>query len=56
MLGFVAMAGAGCSGINIGGSVSPATFFLPGAKADPPPAVAPAPMAGSVPVEPVAAC
>jgi len=30
--------GAGCSGINANGSVSPATFFLPGVmKADPPP-------------------
>jgi hypothetical protein len=30
--------GAGCSGINAGGSVSPAMFFIPGAKADPAPA------------------
>lgn len=31
--------GAGCSGINTTGSVSPASFFLPGLlKADPPPA------------------
>jgi hypothetical protein len=31
------LAGAGCSGINTGGSVSPATFLLPGLlKADPP--------------------
>jgi len=32
----LAWLGAGCSGINAGGSVSPAMFFLPGAKADPP--------------------
>ncbi len=31
--------GAGCSGINVTKSVSPATFLLPGLlKADPPPA------------------
>ena len=37
MLAFVLLAGAGCSGINASGSVSPATFFLPGLmKADPP--------------------
>ncbi len=32
----LAWLGAGCSGINAGGSVSPAMFFLPGAKTDPP--------------------
>lgn len=26
---------AGCSGINASGSVSPATFFLPGVSAEP---------------------
>jgi len=32
--------GAGCSGINMSKSVSPATFLLPGLlKADPPPAL-----------------
>ena len=37
MLAFVLLAGAGCSGINASGSVSPASFFLPGLmKADPP--------------------
>jgi hypothetical protein len=31
--------GAGCSGINMSKSISPATFLLPGLlKADPPPA------------------
>ncbi len=35
----LALLGTGCSGINARGSVSPATFFLPGImKADPPPA------------------
>jgi hypothetical protein len=39
MLVFVTLAGAGCSGINAGTSVSPASFFMPGLlKADPPPA------------------
>jgi hypothetical protein len=36
-LALLGLAGAGCSGINANGSVSPATFFLPGLmKADPP--------------------
>jgi len=30
MLAFMLAAGTGCSGINAGGSVSPATFLLPG--------------------------
>lgn len=35
---FCAMLLAGCSGVNTGGSVSPATFFMPGImKADPAP-------------------
>jgi hypothetical protein len=38
LLAFSGLFGAGCSGINAGGSVSPATFFLPGImKADPAP-------------------
>ena len=42
MLAFLTLAGAGCSGINTGGSVSPASFFLPGLmKADPPAPAAP---------------
>jgi hypothetical protein len=37
ILPVLALSGAGCSGINAGGSVSPATFLLPGLmKADPP--------------------
>jgi hypothetical protein len=36
MLVFVTLASAGCSGINAGTTVSPASFFLPGLlKADP---------------------
>jgi hypothetical protein len=50
MLAFFLLAGAGCSGINASGSVSPATFFLPGLmKADPPPEAAPAPVAAITP-------
>jgi hypothetical protein len=45
MLTFAALLGAGCSGVNVGGSVSPASFFIPGAKAEPPAAAAPAPVA-----------
>ncbi len=46
MLAFLTLGVAGCSGINAGTSVSPATFLLPGLmKADPPPLAAPAPMA-----------
>ena len=41
----LALLGTGCSGINAGGSVSPALFFIPGVKADPPPAAKPAPVA-----------
>jgi hypothetical protein len=37
MLVAFALSVAGCSGINTSGSVSPASFFLPGImKADPP--------------------
>ena len=37
MLLAFALCAAGCSGINTGGSVSPASFFLPGIlKAGPP--------------------
>jgi len=48
-LAMLALWGAGCSGINAGGSVSPATFFLPGVKAGPLPGVAPAPVATALP-------
>jgi hypothetical protein len=45
MLVFLTLAGAGCSGINAGTSVSPMDFFLPGAghflKAAPSPTNAP---------------
>jgi hypothetical protein len=45
MLAIFALFGAGCSGINTSGSVSPMDFFLPGAghllKADPMPTNAP---------------
>jgi hypothetical protein len=58
MLALVAILGlfnAGCSGINAGGSVSPATFFLPGLmKADPAPSPA-APVFASA-VSPEIAC
>jgi hypothetical protein len=49
MLTFVALLGAGCSGINVGGSISPASFFLPGVMADPSPEAAPAPVAAAAP-------
>jgi hypothetical protein len=32
MLTALALFLAGCGGVNLGGSVSPATFFLPGVK------------------------
>ena len=54
MLAFVTLWGAGCSGINAGGSVSPATFFLPGVKADPSPAATNAPVAVSIPFQQLA--
>jgi hypothetical protein len=43
MLVFLTLCGAGCSGINTGTTVSPASFFLPGLlKNDvPPPTNAP---------------
>jgi hypothetical protein len=42
MLMVLALAVAGCSGINTGTSVSPASFLLPGIlKVDPPPTNAP---------------
>jgi hypothetical protein len=54
MLVFVTLSSAGCSGINAGTSVSPASFFLPGLmKADPPPATD-APVAMSAPCQQLA--
>ena len=47
MLAFMTLGVAGCSGINAGTSVSPATFILPGLMKADPPAAAPAPVAGS---------
>ena len=54
MLAFMTLWGAGCSGINAGGSVSPASFFLPGLMKDDPPAGAPAPVAVVVPLNQLA--
>jgi hypothetical protein len=56
MLAFVLLSGAGCSGINASGSVSPASFFLPGLMKADPPATNPAPVAAvSVPFNQLAA-
>jgi hypothetical protein len=41
----VALLAAGCSGINTGASVSPASFFLPGILKNDPPAATNAPVA-----------
>jgi hypothetical protein len=49
MLAFVTLWGAGCSGINASGSVSPATFFMPGLMKADPPATTNAPVAVSAP-------
>jgi hypothetical protein len=49
MLAFLTLWGAGCSGINAGGNVSPATFFMPGLMKADPPAATPAPVAAVVP-------
>ena len=49
MLVLLALFGAGCSGINAGGSVSPASFFLPGLMKADPPAATPAPVAAAAP-------
>ena len=51
MLVFLTLAGAGCSGINTGATVSPATFFLPGLMKADPPAATNAPVAESAPVQ-----
>jgi hypothetical protein len=54
MLAFLTLSAAGCSGINAGTSVSPASFFMPGLmKADPPTATN-APVAVSVPFQQLA--
>ena len=56
MLTFIMLVSTGCSGINASGSVSPATFFLPGLMKADPPAANPSPVAaGSVPFNQLAA-
>ena len=47
MLVTLALAGAGCSGINASTTVSPASFFLPGLMKAEPPAATNAPVAVS---------
>jgi hypothetical protein len=47
MLAFMTLWDTGCSGINASGSVSPASFFLPGLMKADPPAATPAPVAVS---------
>jgi hypothetical protein len=54
MLAFVLLSGAGCSGINASGSVSPASFFLPGLMKADPPVSTPAPVAAVIPVNQLA--
>jgi len=48
MLTTFALSLTGCGGVNIGGSVSPATFFLPGVMNTPAPKAG-APMIASKP-------
>ena len=54
MLVFLTLAGAGCSGINTGATVSPATFFLPVLMKADPPAATNAPVAVSAPFQQLA--
>jgi hypothetical protein len=54
MLAFLTLFGAGCSGINTGTSVSPASFFLPGLMKADPPAATNAPVAVSAPFQQLA--
>jgi len=54
MLAFMLLAGTGCSGINTGGSVSPATFLLPGLMKADSPAATNAPVAVTVSVQQLA--
>jgi len=50
MLPALALSLTGCGGVNVGGSVSPATFFLPGVKNNvPAPAITGAPLVVSKP-------
>ena len=54
MLAFLLLLGAGCSGINAGGNVSPASFFIPGLMKADPPAATPSPVAAVVPFDQLA--
>jgi hypothetical protein len=54
MLVFLTLWGAGCSGINAGTTVSPASFFLPGLMKADPPAATNAPVAISAPFQQLA--
>ncbi len=47
MLALLLLVVAGCSGINTGASVSPASFFLPGLMKADPPASTPSPVAAA---------
>jgi hypothetical protein len=47
MLALLLLVVAGCSGINTGASVSPASFFLPGLMKADPPASTPLPVAAA---------
>jgi hypothetical protein len=49
LLAILGLFSTGCSGVNAGGSVSPAMFFIPGAKANPPAAATPAAVAAITP-------
>jgi len=50
----LALFGTGCSGINAGGSASPASFFLPGLLKADPPAANPTPVAAAAPSQQLA--
>jgi len=52
MLAAMALSLAGCGGVNVGGSVSPATFFLPGVMNTPAPKAG-TPKVASKPVQPI---
>jgi hypothetical protein len=54
MLALVSLLGAGCSGINAGSSVSPASFFLPGLLKASPPVANPSPVAAVIPINQIA--
>jgi hypothetical protein len=54
MLAFLTLSSAGCSGINTGTTVSPATFFMPGLMKAEPPSATNAPVAVSAPFQQLA--